>query len=406
MNDRGKPLPEEVNRLLEEGRQAGSLRLVDLERVLCDRDDLQPEEIQEILESLDGDGVQVDVEPAQAAPGGEDTEDLVGVYLRQMGRLPMLKREDERRLGLAIRRGAEARQELRRGDPSPERGRELERLAADGEEARRRFIEANLRLVVSVARTFVRPGLGLLDLIQDGNLGLMRAVEKFDPDRGFKFSTYATSWIRQGIQRGLAERGRTIRLPVHMLERMNRLVRIRAQLSQGLGRLPTLEELALEAEPIDREEVRAELARDLRRPPEENVVDEEVARRREAAEVRVREVLDVPAEPVSLALPVGPEGDAELGDLLEDRDRETPLDEATSGMLREHLAAMMGHLTDRERQVLAMRFGLEDGSLRTLQEIGHALGVTRERARQIESRALQKLRESAHAEGLRDYWSG
>ncbi len=406
MDHHGK-LPDEMLHLLEEGRQAGSLHMADLERVLCEREDLEPEAIQGFLEKLDDEGVQVDVEPDRPVYFAEDTDDLVGVYLRQMGRLPLLSRQQEQELGLAIRAGAHARTALRSGQVPAERLGELEARVKAGEEARRHFIESNLRLVVSIARSFVRPGLGLLDLIQDGNLGLIRAVEKFDPDRGFKFSTYATNWIRQGIQRGLAERGRTIRLPVHMLERMNRLVRIRAHLAQTLGRQPTAEELAQEAEPIDPAEVREDLSREAGGlVPDERAVGEEIARRREAAEVRVREVLDLPAEPLSLASPVGPEGDAELGDLLEDRERDTPLDEATSGMLRGHLAAMMGGLNEREQQVLTLRFGLEGGTRRNLQEVGQCLGVTRERARQIESRALQKLREAAQAGGLRDFWTG
>ncbi len=405
--ERREGLPDEVLHLLEEARRAGSLPLSDLQRVLCDHEDLGPEAIQGFLERLDDEGVQVDVESDRPPESGEETDDLVGVYLRQMGRLPLLTREQEQQLGRAIRAGVEARSELRAGQvPDPERAG-LETRVREGEEARRHFIEANLRLVVSIARSFVRPGLGFLDLIQDGNLGLMRAVEKFDPERGFKFSTYATNWIRQGIQRGLAERGRTIRLPVHMLERMNRLVRIRARLAQRLGRQPTAAELAREAEPVDPARVLEDLVREGGgSSPDERTLQEEIARRRETAEVRVREVLDVPGEPVSLASPVGTGGEAELGDLLEDRVRETPLDEASSGLLRSHLSALMGGLKERERQVLTLRFGLDGGSCRTLQEVGQALGVTRERARQIESRALQKLRESAQAGGLRDFWAG
>jgi len=404
------PLPEELARLLEEARQSGTLSLSELERVVCDREDLEPEAIQGVLETLDGEGVEVEAPPRRPGVERDDAEDLVGVYLRQMGRLPLLNRQQEQDLARAIQAGMVAAQTLRSEAPPEERPevrrRELEALVAAGREARRLFIEANLRLVVSLARHHVRPGVGLLDLIQDGNLGLMRAVEKFDPDRGFKFSTYATNWIRQGIQRGLAERGRTIRLPVHMLERMNRLVRIRAALAQRLGRQPTAEELAQEAEPVEPARVREEMAREAGGQfPDERTLQEEVARRREAAEMRVREALDVPAEPVSLASPVGPEGDGELGDLLEDRDRETPLEEASTGMLRSHLAALMEGLNERERQVLSLRFGLDGGTRRTLQEVGQALGVTRERARQIESRALHRLRASAQARGLRDFWT-
>lgn len=491
-----RELPSDIQQLLDEGRRTGTLSMEDLQRALCDRDDLEPEAVQDILEALDGDGVQV-AEP-EAAPlasaEAADLDDLVGVYLKGIGKMDLLTRKEERELGLAIRagnealdetlsmpdileearralhraveEGAEARGAAQAGSDEPglrrkavegevaerilgefatagdraalrelltkdgpasrywctalrrvrdradaEARRKLEELEsriAAGEQARRRFIEANLRLVVSIARTFVKPGIGLLDLIQDGNLGLMRAVEKYDPDLGFKFSTYATSWIRQGIQRGLAERGRTIRLPVHMLERMQKVVRTRARLSQGLGRPPTVEELAQELDPIDREQVRQELAdhsgRQLK--ADDPWVAEEVARRREAAEIRVREVLAVPPEPVSLALPVGPEGDVELGELLEDPGASGPLEEASSQMLKEQLEAVMSRLNDRERLVLSMRFGLADGQVRTLHEVGQALGVTRERARQIEARALQKLREAEQAEGLREFWAG
>lgn len=404
--EQSSPLPEELTRVLEEARRSGTLSLSRLERVLCDREDLGPEAIQGVLETLDVEGVEVEADPRGPEVEREDTADLVGVYLRQIGRLPLLTRLQEQELARSIQAGMRAALELGSLDLSEARRRELEALVAAGREGRRLFIEANLRLVVSLARHYVRPGVGLLDLIQDGNLGLMRAVEKFDPDRGFKFSTYATNWIRQGIQRGLAERGRTIRLPVHMLERMNRLVRIRAVLAQRLGRQPSAEELAQEADPVEPERVREELAREAGgRLPDERTLQEEVARRRVAAEMRVREALDVPTEPVSLASPVGPTGDAELGDLLEDRDRETPLEEASTGMLRRHLAALMEGLNERERQVLSLRFGLDGGTRRTLQEVGQALGVTRERARQIESRALQRLRESAQARGLRDFWA-
>lgn len=343
---------------------------------------------------------------AQRVP--EALDDLVALYLEGIGRMELLTRDQERRLGLAIRAGNRAAQALRRGGVDPEQAARLEAEVDAGDRARRRFIEANLRLVVSIARAFAKPGVGLLDLIQDGNLGLMRAVEKFDPDLGFKFSTYATGWIRQGIQRGLAERGRTIRLPVHVLERMQKVVRLRAHLAQGLGRPPTVEELARELAPVDREQVRQELAEGSGRQldPDDPWVAEEVSRRREAAEVRVREVLSVPPEPVSLALPVGPEGDVELGELLEDPGASGPLEEASSHQLREQLEHVMARLNGRERQVLSMRFGLGDGQARTLHEVGQALGVTRERARQIESKALQKLREAGQAEGLREFWAG
>nr|WP_263105497.1 RNA polymerase sigma factor [Kitasatospora sp. DSM 101779] len=301
--------------------------------------------------------------------------DLLRQYLREIGRIRLLTAEEEVELARRIEAGLFAEEALDRAaaDGEPLDGTlagDLDRLVVIGRIAKRRLIEANLRLVVSVAKRYVGRGLTLLDLVQEGNLGLIRAVEKFDYARGYKFSTYATWWIRQAMSRALADQARTIRVPVHVVEQINRVLRVQRTMLQEQGREPTAAEVGLAVQ-----------------LPEE----------------RVREVLRLAQEPVSLHTPVGEEDDVALGDLIEDADAASPAESAALLLLREHLDAVLATLGERERQVARLRYGLDDGRPRTLEEIGALFGVTRERIRQIESKALGKLRAHAYAEQLRAY---
>ena len=302
---------------------------------------------------------------------GGPTSDLFRQYLREIGRIPLLTAAEEVELARRVEAGLFAEEKLARTPDLDSRlALDLDRLVVMGRMAKRRLIEANLRLVVSVAKRYVGRGLTMLDLVQEGNLGLIRAVEKFDYARGYKFSTYATWWIRQAMSRALADQARTIRVPVHVVELINRVVRVQRRMLQERGYEPTPEEVADQLDLL----------------PE-----------------RVSEVLRLAQEPVSLHAPVGEEDDVALGDLIEDGDAASPVESAAFLLLREHLDAVLSTLGERERKVVQLRYGLDDGRPRTLEEIGRLFGVTRERIRQIESKTLNKLRDHAFADQLRGY---
>ncbi|MGF7185515.1 RNA polymerase primary sigma factor [Desulfitispora alkaliphila] len=325
--------------------------------------ELTPEQIDDIYEQLGGMGI--DVVPASgelaildkadeetveedeldlSVPEGVGIDDPVRMYLKEIGRVPLLSAEEE--IDLAKR--------MEQGD----------------EEAKRRLAESNLRLVVSIAKRYVGRGMLFLDLIQEGNLGLIKAVEKFDYTKGYKFSTYATWWIRQAITRAIADQARTIRIPVHMVETINKLIRVSRQLLQELGREPLPEEIAKEMDiPVE----------------------------------RVREIMKIAQEPVSLETPIGEEEDSHLGDFIEDEDAPAPAEAASFILLKEQLVQVLDSLTPREEKVLRLRFGLDDGRSRTLEEVGQEFGVTRERIRQIEAKALRKLRHPSRSKKLKDY---
>ena len=300
-----------------------------------------------------------------------DEEDLVRLYLTDIGQYPLLTKEGEVRLAQQIEKGVEARSELDvSGDKvAPARRRELRRSVRRGDEAVRTFVQSNLRLVVSIAKKYQASGLPLLDLIQEGNLGLMHAVEKFDWRKGFKFSTYATWWIRQAITRGIANTGRTIRLPVHAGDTLARLQKARSRLELKFGRSATLAELAVEVE---------------------------------MSEEKVTEALRFAAEPPSLSEPLREDGDAELGDVVEDRAAESPFEVAATSLLPEEISRLLAPLDSREREILKLRFGLDRGEPRTLEEVGDHFELTRERIRQIEARAMSKLRHPSSDTGARD----
>ncbi|MDD4766548.1 MAG: RNA polymerase sigma factor RpoD [Desulfotomaculaceae bacterium] len=358
---------EGVRELIEKGKKRGILTYNEIMDSLQGFD-LTPEQIDEIYEKLATLGIEVvqeatDLEPLKSAtlessneetesesevdlavPEGVGIDDPVRMYLKEIGRVPLLTPEEE--VDLAMR------------------------MEAGEEEAKRKLAEANLRLVVSIAKRYVGRGMLFLDLIQEGNLGLIKAVEKFDYRKGYKFSTYATWWIRQAITRAIADQARTIRIPVHMVETINKLIRVQRQLLQELGREPGPEEIAKEM----------------------NISEE-----------KVREIQKIAQEPVSLETPIGEEEDSHLGDFIEDHDARAPAEEASFTLLREQLDEVLKTLTDREQRVLRLRFGLDDGRARTLEEVGQKFGVTRERIRQIEAKTLRKLRHPSRSKKLKDY---
>ncbi len=299
-----------------------------------------------------------------------DTDDTIGLYLKEVSRVPLLTAEEEVELAQRIERGRMAREELARGNVNIRRRSELRRLIEDGWSAREHLITANSRLVISVAKKYMGRGVPFLDLIQEGNIGLIRATKKFDYRRGHKFSTYATWWIRQAVTRAIADQGRTIRVPVHMGDQINKLLRVQHQLTQRLGREPTVDELAI--------------ALDV--PPK-----------------KVENMIQVARRPLSLETPTDDEEDSVLGDFIEDDEAPPPDDTATYNLLREHLEEVLDGLPPREVRILQLRYGLLDGQAYTLEEVGRKMGVTRERVRQIEAQALSRLRHPSIRRKLRDY---
>ncbi|HSO26601.1 MAG TPA: sigma-70 family RNA polymerase sigma factor [Anaerolineales bacterium] len=299
-----------------------------------------------------------------------DTDDTIGLYLKEAARVPLLTAEQELELSQRIERGRLAREELARGNVSTVRRKELHRLIEDGWAAREHLIIANSRLVISVAKKYMGRGVPFLDLIQEGNIGLMRAAKKFDYHRGFKFSTYATWWIRQAVTRAIADQGRTIRVPVHMGDRISKMLRVQHQLKQKLSRDPSVEELA---EALDV-------------PPD-----------------KVEHMIQVARRPLSLQMPIGDDEDDQLGDFIEDQEAQAPDEMATYNLLREHLEEVLERLPPREARILQLRYGLLDGQILTLNEVGRKMGVTRERVRQIEAQALRRLRSAGIQRELRAY---
>ena len=348
---------------------------VDVLRMSDDDDD------DEII--LDDDD-EVEVENIDlSVPDGVSVEDPVRMYLKEIGKVPLLSAEEEINLAQRMEEGNVATEKIlllkarmEEAEDEAEKAeiqKEIKAMQKDidlGSDAKKRLAEANLRLVVSIAKRYVGRGMLFLDLIQEGNLGLIKAVEKFDYRKGYKFSTYATWWIRQAITRAIADQARTIRIPVHMVETINKLIRVSRQLLQELGREPSPEEIAAEMNmPVD----------------------------------RVREILKISQEPVSLETPIGEEEDSHLGDFIKDDNVPVPADAAAFTLLKEQLEEVLGTLTEREQKVLTLRFGLEDGRARTLEEVGKEFNVTRERIRQIEAKALRKLRHPSRSRKLKDY---
>ncbi|MFZ0030855.1 MAG: RNA polymerase sigma factor RpoD [Candidatus Cybelea sp.] len=363
-------------KLIARGKSQGSLTYEEISATFDVLEEISPEQLEEFFEELAASGIELaeeqkdekpeterGEEPETAIADGLSLDDPVRMYLKEIGRVPLLSMEQEKSLAMRIEAGElEARRD----------GSADSSIVDGGEEAKRQLTEANLRLVVSIAKKYVGRGMLFLDLIQEGNLGLIRAVEKFDYRKGYKFSTYATWWIRQAITRALADQARTIRIPVHMVETINRLIKVSRQLLQELGREPTVEEIA-EAMALTPE--------------------------------KVREVMKISQEPISLETPIGEEEDSHLSDFIEDQEAVAPAEAASVMLLKEKMQDVLQNLTERERKVLVLRFGLEDGHQRTLEEVGQEFGVTRERIRQIEAKALRKLRHPSRGKALKDYWT-
>ncbi len=369
-------LDELKKKLIARGKAQGSLTYEEINTAFDALEEVSPEQLDEFFEEITAAGIEIvdeqkdekpeaerEGEVEETIPDGLSLDDPVRMYLKEIGRVPLLSMEQEKSLAMRIEAGElEARRD----------GSADWKIVDNGEEAKRQLTEANLRLVVSIAKKYVGRGMLFLDLIQEGNLGLIRAVEKFDYRKGYKFSTYATWWIRQAITRALADQARTIRIPVHMVETINRLIKVSRQLLQELGREPTVEEIA-EAMGLTPE--------------------------------KVREVMKISQEPISLETPIGEEEDSHLGDFIEDQEAVAPAEAASVMLLKEKMQDVLQNLTERERKVLVLRFGLEDGHQRTLEEVGQEFGVTRERIRQIEAKALRKLRHPSRGKALKDYWT-
>ena len=384
-----------VARLIELGRKKGFVTIDDILHFFPEAEQ-DVDQLEEAFAALISAGVPYVDEPSGVGPTEEDlaeeedieddgrpyasaddnylanidTDDTIGLYLKEVGRVPLLTAEEEVELAQRIELGRMAREELAKGNVSPRRRRELQLLIEDGWAAREHLITANSRLVISVAKKYMGRGVPFLDLIQEGNIGLIRAAKKFDYRRGHKFSTYATWWIRQAVTRAIADQGRTIRVPVHMGDQINRLLRVQHQLTQRLGRDPLVEELA------------------------------------EALEVtpqKVENMIQVARRPLSLETPTDDEEDSVLGDFIQDEDVAAPDDTATYNLLKEHLESVLDGLPPREVRILQLRYGLLDGQAYTLEEVGRKMGVTRERVRQIEAQALSRLRHPAIRRKLREY---
>ena len=372
--------------LIEKGKKKGVLTFKEISDAFEDIE-VTPEEIErlydvfekesiELVEDLDKELEEIEVSKEEledlSVPEGINIDDHVKMYLKEIGKVNLLTPEEELSLAKRMADGETAKEQLEEigEDIDEDTKKQIDLLIADGEKAKKSLAEANLRLVVSIAKRYVGRGMLFLDLIQEGNLGLIKAVDKFDYTKGYKFSTYATWWIRQAITRAIADQARTIRIPVHMVETINKLVRVSRQLVQELGREPTPEELAKELNmPVD----------------------------------KVREISKISQEPVSLETPIGEEEDSHLGDFIPDEDAPAPSEAASFVLLKEQLGAVLETLSEREAKVLRLRFGLDDGRARTLEEVGKEFDVTRERIRQIEAKAPRKLRHPSRSKKLKDF---
>jgi RNA polymerase primary sigma factor len=412
----GRDQEEKKDQLIAKGLQQKYVTQQDVDELFPDGDDV--EERKALCNAFQEMGIAIleaePEKPVEAPPAEPEAveaprpprdqvtpDDPVRMYLREIGRVPLLSAEEEIRLAQAIQGGKDASDRLCEGSTDLPTRRALEEEARKGEIAQQRMVEANLRLVVSVAKRYMGRSLSFLDLIQEGNIGLLHAVQKFDPTKGYKFSTYGTWWIRQAINRAIADQSRTIRLPAHMIETINRLLRVSRKLAQELGRDPTSDEIAVEMDLLSEKDSRAiEEARSAGRP-----LNPALQHRLKVAESRVRDIQRIVQDPLSLEMPVGSEESSSLGDFIQDETVRGPADETSRTLLHEQMADILDSLSPRERQVLSLRFGLDGGKSHTLEEVGQKFGLTRERVRQIEAKALRKLRHPMRSRQLKDYLS-